>query len=73
MASIAARGSKARPKFVCKMVPVALTTRICPGWPSIKICAFDSFDDRIFTQVDCATAPPDLSAKLFQNSAAFVP
>ena len=32
--------------------------------------AFDPFDDRIFAQFDCATAPPDLSAKLFENSAA---
>ena len=31
--------------------------------------AFDPFDDRIFIQIDCLAAPPDLSAKPFEDGA----
>ena len=63
-------GSKARPKLVCRMVPVALTTRIWPGWLSIKIAL--SIRSRIASSFrsTARAAPPDLSAKLFENRAA---
>ncbi len=70
MASIAARGSKARPKLVCSIVPVALTTRIWPGRLSTKIAP--SIRSTIASSLrSTARLPlPDLSAKLFEHRAA---
>ena len=71
MASIAAPREQARPKLVCRIVPVALTTRIWPGRLSMKIATLDPFENRIFVQIRLRVAAlPDFSANLIEHGAA---